>query len=650
MEQTKVIQEVFGFIAALRTMLDNYPELQRNETLMRILESNSPLEFLLAICELCGFSLQDLLGWLSRLLSGFEAKINEGIDYLEDEAKNSNSKMEDKVGLLDVIEEGIKYLLLANVKNMFTCSINPMIPKDVLKYPVDNPDDGLISSKGIVIPLSTIDMFNALDKHPGNKEGKNYYFDNNMVSKDFWKSSDFNVFLWYIINKGTNINNEGLKKIWDNRIKYRRTKFTKEGESKDIFRTNFFNTFKGNNTYISANEIEELKKYEKNTKKETKKAAKEEGTYNRKEQRAKYLKKQYILVDYNEISPTVTTPNTITIWLNADRYRHKVNLSDNLSMYYNSTIFEFNYDYIMSLKLFDSKTIVAHVINSLFDFTRKSVSSVFNSKYSFEEEVIAGMVGKIVTKVMEDGDTKINDCFFTFSNDEYDKLLTETENRKKDGHQFGELIGNFSEEEINEINNSINNISSASSIVEQQDIIKNLFNGVSEATSAKNGEVLSTDKFIFGGNIVLDLIKQSVTQIVLQVLSPKVMLLYALNSYFMGDVSDGDFSKINVEGLLKGLQNLIIDMVKLVLELIVKELLRELLLKIKDLLNAAYKKIIKERLDYYIEIIKGLISLIEMFYNSFAGGDNPNSVIDNVNYADIVKPLNGPTDTIDKKC
>ena len=35
-------------------------------------------------------------------------------------------------------------------------------------------------------------------------------------------SLDFNVFLWYIINKGNNINDENLKNIWDNRIRHRK--------------------------------------------------------------------------------------------------------------------------------------------------------------------------------------------------------------------------------------------------------------------------------------------------------------------------------------------------------------------------------------------------------------------------------------------
>ena len=105
--------------------------------------------------------------------------------------------------------------------------------------------------------------------------------------------------------------------------------------------------------------------------------------------------------------------------------------------------------------------------------------------------------------------------------------------------------------------------------------------------------------------------------------------------------ADGDFSKINTMNLLKGLSNLIVSMVKQVLQMLINELLKELLIVIKDLLNAMLRLIIKERLEYYLEIIKRLLALIDMFYKTFKSKNNE-SIIDNVNYADIVPTQNKP--------
>lgn len=625
MRQVKEVQEIFGFIAALRTMLDNYPELQRNEALLKLLSSDSPIGFLLNLCEICGWSKEDLLNWVSKILCGIEVLTSKGLEKITDGAGKAANSLDNKVtdGILDSIEYGVKALLLANIKNMFTCSINPFIPKDVIKYPKPNSqDETFINGKGIVIPLSTIDLFNVLQHSPSSVMGKGLYFDNEMVSNDFWKSTDFNVYLWYIINKSTKINDEELKTIWDNRVLRR-----KKLKNNDILRKNFFNIYKGNNTYIgTTSEDDEITSYERNTKKEDKKNAKDEK---------KILKKQYLLVEYNEVNPTLTVPNSLTIWLNGDRYRKKVK-SKVGDIYINSTVFEFNYDYIFSLKLFDSKTIVANIVNSILGITRSTVAGVMDVKYSIEEEIIAGMVGNIVAKVMEEEDTVIDDSFFTFSNDQYDALVINAENKYHNNYQFGDVKGQIDDASRNEINSIINGLGNSATLNEEQTKIKNLLKDVSASTAAKNGEVVLNGKFSFGDNIIFDLLKESVTQIVLQVLSPKVMMLYALNSYFMGDIADGDFSNISIENFLKGLTNLIVSIVKMVLKMLIDELLKELLIQIKELLNAMLRIIILERLEYYIEIVKRLLSLIQMFYNAFKGGKKGDTIIDNVNYADIV--------------
>ena len=311
------------------------------------------------------------------------------------------------------------------------------------------------------------------------------------------------------------------------------------------------------------------------------------------------------------------------------------------NIYINKTVFEFNYEYIFSLKLFDSKTIVANVLNAMLGLTRSAAASVLDGKYSLEQNIIAGRVGEIVKEVLSDNDTTINDCFFSFSNNQYDDLVNEAEKKYNQNYQFGDINGQLSQEDINELNENITNISSSATLNEKQTNIKNLFTNAASVTAAKSDEISINDKFTFGENIIFDLLKESVTQIVLQVLSPKVMVLYALNSYFMGDITDGDFSKINIDGFLKSLNNLIVSIVKEVLNIIINELLKELLSKLKEILNLFLRKIILERIEYYLEIIRRLLALIEMFYNAI-NNKKATDFIDNVNYPDIVKTENNP--------
>lgn len=628
-------EEVFGFIAAMRTLLDNYPELQKNDQLLGLLNANSPLAFLLGLAEIIGLSKEDLLNWISKILCGAEAIISNASEKatsaISGVTKRNETAQQVDQGILDVIEIAIKAILLTNVKNLFTCSINPLIPYDVLKYP-----NGMVlkqGGQGIKLSIPTIDMFNVLQHTPNSDYGKTLYFDNAMPSKSFWQSTDFNCFMWYVINKGTTMGNEGLKHTWDNRVKYR-----KNFNTNDVFKNNFFDEFKGNGTLINTkNKVSPETSYKTNEKNDDKK------TFRNKKKTGNYIeKKSYIILEYNENDPTLSVPNTLTMYLNADRYLRKMGTIKGEPFFLPKTVFEFNYDYIFSLKLFDSKVIVANIINSIIGITNSASASLLNVSYTLQQEAIAGKVGQIVKEVMEAEDTVINDDFFSFSNDQYETLLDETDIKYSENYHFGEVYGSITQNDIDNITKELNNIGNAATLNEQEKIIKNIFTNVS-ATAATNGEVSISDKFTLGGNIIFDLIKESITQIVLQVLSPKVMLLYAVNSYFMGDAADGDFSKINVKELLKGLTNLIISIVKQVLEMLLKELLSYLLNELKELLNALLRKIILERIEYYLEILQGILNLIKMFYNAFTKGKKADSVIDNVNYADIVPPENNPT-------
>ena len=190
----------------------------------------------------------------------------------------------------------------------------------------------------------------------------------------------------------------------------------------------------------------------------------------------------------------------------------------------------------------------------------------------------------------------------------------------------------------------------AATLEEEQTIISNLFMSVADTIAAQNGQVSMSDKLTFSSNIIFDLIQMTVTEIVMQVLSPKVMLLYALNSYFMGDSADGDFKNINIENFLKGFANLISSMVKQVFELIMEELVKWLMEQLMELITLIIEKLLLERIYYYIEILKRLLAFISMwadFIASFFGRGksiNSDTFIDNVNYADIIPKQIKPKD------
>ncbi len=624
--------KVLGYISAIRTMLDNYPQPKISNSMESLLNSNTPFGFLIELLKICGVSEKDLLNWVSKILCGQEV-IQTWVDKEKKKngdnitKKSKNNKVAQ--GFLDGIEEVIRVLLLTNVKNMFTCSLNPFIPNEVLKSPngIVSNDKITFNGSGIKIPLSTIDMFNTLYHAPTSGFGSTLYFDTDYGSNEIWKSTDFNAFLWYVINRGTNVEPESYKLIWDNRVRKR-----KQLSSDDNLKKNFFNLKNGDGSFISNEKEINYTNIEYPNKSTSKKEDKKNKN--------KIEKKQYIIVEYNERdNTTISVPDVLTVYLNADRYVKYIDKNENF--YLKKTVFEFNFDYIYSLKLFDSKVIVANVINSLLGIVNSATASVLNGKYSLQQRIISGKVGEIVKELINGEDTVINDCFFSFSNDEYETLLNETELKQFNQYQFGNISGEINSEDSKEIINAINNIGNAGTLEEVQTNIANVFENVASVTAAQNQNVEVTDKFTFGNNILFELIKESVVQIVMQVLSPKVVMLFAINSYFMGDITDGDFSKINIQNFLKGLTNLIVSITKQVFDLLIKELIQFLMSEIRPLLILMAEKLLLERVRFYINLLKRLYALLMMFISVFKS-NKPISIIDNVNYADIVPMQNEP--------
>ena len=608
---SKLLEEkkkTLAYVSAIRTALDNYPKLNSVNSVLNLVDTNTPISLILGLLHVCGVDEIKLLGWLSKMLCGQDVIAANNKKRETNRKKTaSNYNSGEARGALDIIEEGIKALLLLNVKNMFTCSLNPIIPENVLT-----------GSQGIEIPLQTIDIFSVLRHAPNSNRGKTMYFDNEYSPNEMWKSRDFNCFLWYVVNKSTNIESEKYKCVWDNRV---RNKVRKKCINDSSFKNNFFSSTSINNQYISSNDT--INK----------------GTYKGKSKtdRSKYLQKnQYITVEYNEVSDTSSIPDSIKLYLNRDRYTYDIIKGGNNINYY-KTVFEFNYDYIYSLKLFDSKTIVGLIVNSLLGSLNSAGSALMTTKYSFEQSVIAGKISEIIKSLANKPDTVIDDSYFSFSNDEFNELLNEAELKHSNSYRFGEIQGSLSEEDTNKLIESINNIGEGSNLETVQTNITNVFTQVLSATSASQDEIGVKDKLGFENHIIFKLLQLSITEIVLQVLSPKVMLLYALNAYFMGDITDNDFKSLNIKNLLKGLTNLISQIVKQIFEYFIKELLAFLIQEIQPLIMAIIILLAREKINFIIRLLQQLLSLGRSFHH---GSNNGKMFIDKVNYADIVPEAN----------
>ena len=102
---------------------------------------------------------------------------------------------------LSGIENNVKSIIFNILTGILSCSIIPLIED----Y---NLDTNFGEAAGAIeIPLNLIDSYGMLNICPTTEVGQNFYLvDKDMTPNTLYKSQDLNAFLWYVLNRGTQIN------------------------------------------------------------------------------------------------------------------------------------------------------------------------------------------------------------------------------------------------------------------------------------------------------------------------------------------------------------------------------------------------------------------------------------------------------------
>ena len=569
--------ELKGTIAALQTVLERYPILLTTDNS----GERTSFEFMLNILSIMGITQDDVLEWLSNILT---------------DSKDGSS------GLLSVIEMAVKTAILLSFKETYTCSINPTLPDSAMYSLYDIKQEAQpIRGEGIEVELEKIDPFGLLNFCPVNKNESVFYFDagTDYTPRNIYKSMDFNAYLWYILNYSNFRNDDTRHKcMWDNRNSYYKQFLIEGGEDKKKA------FFEKENLNQATSVIKGI-----GTKKEFF-ACTPSDDFNAK----------------NNIHPT-----SIKVYLNADRYYRTSVLGRK-----NKTIFEFNADYIYSMRLFDAKTLLAQIINAVIGIGNSNVTSI-----SVERRAFTNKIRSIVNKIIETDDSEIidNDCFYTFSNEEYQELLDaaqlQADELYQSGNENGDLIAldsGFTAEQLYKIEDTEN-------LEERKTAVKNVFLKISEQI-ASTDETDDEDKYSFKLSIVNKFIKEVVTQVAVQALSPKIMLLYAINEKVMDPNGESDHTAKGKDliAFMTKFQNLIVSIIRKINEIILQQLYDYLMGQIKPLITLFIQKLLLETIFYYKILLEALMNECRLGF----GRSNRNLDLDNVVGADIVPILNHP--------
>jgi dihydroneopterin aldolase len=140
-------------------------------------------------------------------------------------------------------------------------------------------------------------------------------------------------------------------------------------------------------------------------------------------------------------------------------------------------------------------------------------------------------------------------------------------------------------------------------------------------------------------------LRAAIQEITYAILSPKVLMLIAINKKLMQDKAiDADYEenkkyKFNYMDVFKGIEGIISSMVKNVIDEVEKEVLRVIMARITELMNNYTLQLAKEYIRNWQTALKSLLSCFSLNGNNLkANGameDSISAILDKVDTADL---------------
>lgn len=667
--------------------------------------SSNPIGYLIQLLKHLGVTREEIELWLTNFL----------------------------VYIIPVLEISVKAILLTNLKNMISCSVDPRIPEKYRKQHKAITNYNTSQEYGIDINIESIDFMDKLSINPLGKFGSNWYFGLEGVedSYKFARADDMDAFLWFVIHKGKFPNSSAISQLSDIvDIGGKKSKVTptngngsllstvdvvydKDSSSKILLGNTFKyqgdahvismcidrklgdsgNTIRNTLVPVSddwssvnwyARRADQLgknlgfgwgfnqKTYNTKYKGEGRDFSKERGLCNlqyinqsssdapltglvNNKIRFTILPKplihipvlskgeppwrfkkmlfndkgeydsngKYTLVDISDSQDLTYLDGAVKI----DPKSGSVTVTDKdkviknlMECYPGLTVFEFNYDYVMSIKLFDAKVLAHSLMESVLNMNM-GISVGLGVRHQEGTETIK----EIIKNILESDDSEINDCYYTFDNSKYDALLRKAEEKRARQERFGNVThetGLF-----DSVNDILNEYDANAELNEQVDV---LHRAITQAAVTVSDGVEESDKFDVEFNFIFDLIEALTTAIVNSILSPKVLMLLEVNQKIMG----GTWEKFTLKDLIQALRAIIVAIVKEIRDMVIQELWKLVLKPLEPIIQMLASILLREQLENYADAILEIIRNSPFIWFRFSN-KYEDSKLDTVDYADI---------------
>lgn len=305
----------------------------------------------------------------------------------------------------------------------------------------------------------------------------------------------------------------------------------------------------------------------------------------------------------------------------------------------NSSMYQFNWEYLQSIRIFNPKQILYGMFDALLN---GAISALLSIRLDLTRKETDMMLSNAIKKYIEAEDGEVEDCYFNFSNEEFDNML-----RDMLLSRYNAVYNGGEENRANQINvmdyvNQIDSINLSSTLAGDTAKITKLVTDV----SVEGGTEGSID---YGLEFSMDygwwkrLIWAMALPIIKSLFTPQVILLFLINFKIMGITSLDDLFGNNQSAIIKLITNKIFGLIRSIISFIKDKLVEILLLIFKEQilpLIAKYQLIkYKEKIEAWLELLYSAVLCLPRFK---LGRSIPIGRIDDVNYADIVNDQTRP--------
>lgn len=586
---TNDTQRTIAKLNAMLTLIDKFP--------MGVLSSlrwktyTSAIDYIIDLLAELGCDPKEILQELIKEL--FNMTIP-----LKNNAFQSVADMDfdgDVSNFLRNLEDSTKVILMNILTGIFSCSAIPEIPN----RDMDNAGD--LSMRGISIPISMLDYSDMMSIYPLSTYGNNFYdAKNEMVqgANTLYRTYDMNAFIWYCAYRGSDSNwAEQNKMMWDSRRSAMNYGVLMNSEAM----TKWINSRQGKDEQLQ-NEI---------------------APYNQ------YAAYYPILQFYPDNS---TREKRVIVTFPSQRYSKKAYGRDKA---FNDSIYKFNEDYLNSIRIYNPKVILSYMLEALFGFRITSPITV-----SIERRILEQKLTKVINNVLDADDMEINDCYYTFSNDDYNRMLNETLMQKYQAKVYGDEKNRAVDIDIDSIQDQLDSINSSATSNEKVTKITKLINDLT-VTPGNDADSSTTLVVDWNSSWWKDLIRSLVIPLAKSLLTPQVMLLFIINFEELGLVN---LNNIKTNGdlmsfFMNKMMSIIASIVKYVKDKLVELLLKLLEEKLLPMIEKYIVLVLGENYEYWIALLQEAITSCALVRFS---RQKTLTQIDDVDYADIIPNQNVP--------